>query len=351
MAHDADLERLLRCVPPRIAASVNGLGPELVEIALDIGRPPTARLIRGYTKLSEEPVTKEEIGYVIGAIGEFQRANRVGIEGTLHRLSAMRNRYGDWIAITIRIGRHLTGVAAPLRPILTGTDDSILLIGAPGCGKTTLLRDCACVLSETLGPAVIVVDSHNEIGGEGDLPHPAIGTARRMQVPGPNSPAPATQFDVMIEAVRNHFPEVVIVDEITTRQETDAARTIARRGVRLIATAHGKTLADVAHNPDLCGLVGSPAMVGQVDGARATRTEPPIMTVAIEVHRDRTIAVHRDVAQAVDAILADAPAEPDEVVQLPVAQQQTAPAPPPLERTDESIPESDPWGWTEEDPT
>jgi len=318
----ADLARLLRYVPPRVASRVEGLDSDLVELALDLGRPPVARLTNGYRVLDSGPITEDELDSVIALVGQFRRNNRAGVDRTLHRMSVIRNRYGDPIGLTVRIGRHLDGVAAPLQGILLDTRDSLLLIGPPGAGKTTLLRDCARLLSEHLGPAVLVVDSHNEIGGDGDLPHPAIGAARRLQVPDPTSPHPATQYEVMLEAIRNHFPEVVIIDEITTRQEADAARTIARRGVRLIATAHGDLLPDVVHNPELCGLVGAGAGTAL---SESERFEPPVVRMAVEVRRDRTLALHRDVARAVYAILVGVPAAPDEVTPIPPQEQ-----PPPL---------------------
>ena len=324
----ADLDRLLHYVPPRVAARVDALNVDLVELALDVGRPPVARLTNGYRVLDRDPITTDELGSVVALVGQFKRNNRAGVDRTLHRLSVIRNRYGAPIGLTVRIGRHLTGVAAPLQPILLDTRDSLLLIGPPGAGKTTLLRDCARLLSEHLGPAVLVVDSHNEIGGDGNLPHPAIGMARRLQVPDATSPFPATQYEVMLEAVRNHFPEVVIVDEITTRQEADAARTIARRGVRLIATVHGEVLSDVVHNPELCGLLGGVIFTElPTPAARARRVEPPIMRRAIEVRRDRTLALHHDTRLAVDTLLAGVPAEPDEVVKIPVAAEQLPPPP------------------------
>jgi stage III sporulation protein SpoIIIAA len=341
-----ELARLFKYLPPRVAGRLESLGPDFVELALDLGRPPVARLTTGYRVVDTAPITKDELDSTIALVGQFKRNNRAGVDRTLHRLSVIRNRYGDPIGLTARVGRHLTGVAAPLREVLLDTRDSLLLIGPPGAGKTTLLRDCARLLSEHLGPAVLVVDSHNEIGGDGDLPHPAIGAARRLQVPDPSSPVPATQYEMMLEAVRNHFPDVVIVDEITTRQEAEAARTIARRGVRLIATAHGESLADVIHNSELCPLVGGVTAGLPGFESRGRRYEPPIMRRAIAVCRDRTVGLYQDVAQAVDTILAGVPAEPDAVLTIPIAQELMPPLPVRV-RTHELIPENDPWGVVE----
>lgn len=342
-----ELARLLKYVPPRVAGRLDGLGADLVELALDLGRPPVARLTAGYRVVDTAPITKDELDSTIALVGQFKRNNRAGVDRTLHRLSVIRNRYGDPVGLTARVGRHLTGVASPLRNILLDTHDSLLLIGPPGAGKTTLLRDCARLLSEHLGPAVLVVDSHNEIGGDGDLPHPAIGTARRLQVPDATSPFPATQYEMMLEAVRDHFPEVVIVDEITTRQEAETARTIARRGVRIIATAHGETLGDIVHNPELSVLAGGVAPAGLPTlEPRSRRHERPVMRRAITVGRDRTVALYCDVARAADTIIAGVLLEPDAVLTIPIAQELVPPVPVKV-RTHELIPENDPWGVVE----
>ncbi len=338
---DADLDRLLGYLPPRLATAFTGDHREVVELALDLGRPPIVRLPHGFWPLDTIPLTREEIDYVIDRVGRFRRNNRAGIDHTLHRISLVRDRYGDPAGLTVRIGRHLSGVADGIRDLLLDRQESLLLVGTPGVGKTTLLRDCARLVSERLGPAVIIVDSHNEIGGDGVLPHQAIGAARRMQVPDG-----ATQYDVLLEAVRNHFPEVVIVDEITTRQEADAARTIARRGIRLLATAHGSRLADIVNNPELVWLVGGSveAPLRSTEPHARQRSEPPVMGLAAEVRPGRQLAVYLDVAQAVDAICAMDTPEPDEIRPLPVPVQHQPPPPPQRVRTHPLVPEGDPWG-------
>jgi stage III sporulation protein SpoIIIAA len=344
-APDADLDRLLVVLPPRIRdalARALDAGGEIVELALDLGRPLVARSVTGHVVIDPAPFSQPELEAIIGQVGMFRRNNRTGIDGTLHRLSLVRDRFRTPVGVTIRIGRHLTGVAEAIRDLLLDGRRSLLLIGPPGAGKTTLLRDCARLLSERLGPGIIVVDSHNEIGGDGKIPHPAIGAARRLQVPDG-----CDQYEIMLEAIRNHYPQVVMVDEVTTRQEADVARTISRRGVRLIATAHGETLADIVHDPELCWLVGGAVQTSPHTGSVTSpfgRAEPPTMETALELKRDRTVAIYPRVDRAVDALYARTGCDPGEPRPVPVAfQQRPKPAPEPA-RTHELIPDSDPWG-------
>lgn len=303
-----DLDPLLEYLPGHI----RGMAVEhdldgLVEIVLDLGRPPQLRWHRRYALLPCA-TTSRDLEYVVGKTGQFRSDNRAGIPGTLHRISAIRNRYGDITGVTMRVGRHLPGAASPLRDALL-SGKHLLLLGPPGAGKTTLLRDAARILADEAGLRVVVVDTSNEIGGDGDVPHPAIGSARRMQVPDP-----AVQYQVLLEAVKNHTPEVVVIDEIGTAQEAEVARTIAARGVQLVATAHGFTLRDLVHNPALNLLVGSPQPLaanglvlpgGSAPSGLLVRTCPPVFQVAVEVSPDRTARVHSDVARSVDCILSE----------------------------------------------
>jgi len=301
-----ELEALLAVLPPPIADKVREANrdDELLEIVLDLGRPPEARFITHDLQLSEKEVTREEIDYVVSRISEFDGDNRAGIERTLHRISALRNRKGDVVGLTCRVGRAVYGTVEIVRDIVE-SGKNILLLGRPGVGKTTLLREAARVLAEK--KRVVIVDTSNEIGGDGDIPHPAVGRARRMQVPHPSQ-----QHRVMIEAVENHMPEVIIIDEIGNELEAAAARTIAERGVQLIGTAHGNTLDNLMMNPTLADLVGGIQSVTLSDEeARRRGTQksvlerkaPPTFDVVIEIKDWSHLAVHHDVAQAVDAIL------------------------------------------------
>lgn len=310
-----NLEDLLAVLPPDIVEALQEYNnPEdrakLLEIVLDLGRRPEARFEDREVYLAEREVTREDLAYVAARIGRFGDDNRAGIERTLHRISAIRSRTGEIVGLTCRIGRAVYGTVTIIRDLVE-TGESILLLGRPGVGKTTMLRETARVLADDLRKRVIVVDTSNEIAGDGDIPHPAIGRARRMQVP-----TPSLQHAVMIEAVENHMPEVIVIDEIGTELEAAAARTIAERGVQLIGTAHGNTLENIMMNPTLSDLIGGIQSVTLSDEeARRRGTQksilerkaPPTFSVLVEIQSRNRVAVHRDVAAAVDAILRNQP--------------------------------------------
>jgi stage III sporulation protein SpoIIIAA len=278
---------------------------DTIEVVLDLGRPPEARFEHDFTYLGDAAVTSEDIAHVSSRISPFGGDNRAGIEKTLHRISAIRNRNGKIVGLTCRVGRAVYGTIDILLDVLrSGT--SVCLLGRPGVGKTTMLRECARVLSEDR-KRVVIVDTSNEIAGDGDVPHPGIGLARRMQVP-----EPTLQHAVMIEAVENHMPEVIVIDEIGTAAEAEAARTIAERGVTLIGTAHGQTLENLLMNPTLSDLVGGIGAVTLSDeearrrGTRKTvleRKAPPTFDVVVEIQERDRLAIHKNVAQVVDALL------------------------------------------------
>ena len=303
-----DLDALLQRLPPHIAQPLiqNEGRSELLEVVMDLGRVPLARYPDREVVLSEQKVTREDIEYVVCRIGVFSGDNRAGIDGTLHRISAIRNREGHIVGLTLRVGRAVYGTIAIIEDLVK-SGRSILLLGPPGSGKTTMLREVARVLADDLKKRVIVVDTSNEIAGDGDIPHPAIGHARRMQVPSPQ-----LQHAVMIEAVENHMPEVIVIDEIGTELEAQAARTIAERGVQLVATAHGNTLENLIMNPTLCDLIGGIQTVtlGDEEAKRRgtqksilERKAPPTFNIVVEIQDWYHVAVHSDVADVVDALL------------------------------------------------
>lgn len=303
-----NLDLLLPILPPRAQETLYGhpLLVGLVEVVIDLGRPLEARFTDHYELIGDRPVNAEDIAYVVARIGQFDRDNRAGIERTLHRISAIRNRLGDVVGLTCRVGRAVYGTISVIHDVIE-TGANILLLGKPGVGKTTKLREIARVLAEDFGKRVIVVDTNNEIAGDGDIPHPAIGRARRMQVPNTEE-----QHDVMIEAVENHMPEVIVIDEIGTADDAFAARTIAERGVQLIGTAHGNTLDNLMSNPTLADLVGGIQAVTLGDdearkrGTQKTvleRKAPPTFDIIIEIRDIDVLAIHHDVAATVDALL------------------------------------------------
>ncbi|MGI8871251.1 MAG: R3H domain-containing nucleic acid-binding protein [Candidatus Limnocylindria bacterium] len=298
----------MQALPDEIVEPLRPLSTrnDLLEVVMDLGRRPQARFTMDEKELLDREITDADIAHVVDHIGAFGDDNRAGIERTLHRISAIRNRAGKVVGLTCRIGRAVFGTIDIVRDIVE-SGQSILILGRPGVGKTTMLREVARVLAADLGKRVIVVDTSNEIAGDGDIPHPGIGDARRMQVRTPNE-----QHAVMIEAVENHMPEVIVIDEIGTELEAAAARTIAERGVQLVGTAHGNTLDNLMLNPTLSDLVGGIQTVtlGDEEARRRgtqksvlERKAPPTFDVLVEiVERDRFI-VHRNVAETVDAIL------------------------------------------------
>jgi stage III sporulation protein SpoIIIAA/predicted RNA-binding protein Jag len=303
-----NLDLLLNVLPPYIreALSLVNQTETLIEIVLDLGRLPEARYPDRAVYINQSLVTHDDINYVASRVGNFTRDNRAGIERTLHRISAIRNRLGEIVGLTCRVGRAIFGTVDIIRDVVE-SGNSILLMGKPGVGKTTLLREAARVLADDAEKRVIVVDTSNEIAGDGDVPHPGIGRARRMQVPDPDH-----QHGVMIEAVENHMPEVIVIDEIGTSQEALAARTIAERGVQLIATVHGNTLENLMLNPTLSDLVGGIHSVTLSDDeARRRRTQktvlerkaPPTFDVLIEIQHKDSLTIHQDVTKAVDQML------------------------------------------------
>ena len=310
-----DLNRLLGLLPEPIKESLTTkhLCDELIEVVLDLGRVPEARFPEKVVPIGEECVTRRDIQTMVKKLGEFGEDNRAGIERTLHRISAIRNRKQEVVGLTCRVGRAVFGTVEMVRDLLD-SEQSLLLMGRPGVGKTTALREIARVLADDLKKRVVIIDTSNEIAGDGDIPHPSIGSARRMQVAKPEH-----QHQVMIEAVENHMPEVIVIDEIGTELEAHAARTIAERGVQLVATAHGNALANLIKNPTLSDLVGGIESVTLGDEeARRRRTQKtvleraaePTFPIAVEINSRNYWSIHSDVASTVDLLLRGQKANP-----------------------------------------
>jgi stage III sporulation protein SpoIIIAA len=339
-----DLDAFIDIFPYEIAEALRSRDDvgDLVEVVLDLGRNPEARLSSEQVAVSQVEVTREQIAHVVEQVGHFGDDNRAGIERTLHRISVMRNRAGEPVGLTCRVGRAVFG-SVRLIEDLVRSGKSVLILGRPGVGKTTILRETARVLADEAKKRVVVVDTSNEIAGDGDVPHPAIGHARRMQVANTS-----LQHQVMIEGVENHMPEVIVIDEMSTELEALAARTIAERGVQLVATAHGNTLANVMSNPTLADLVGGQQTVtlGDIE-ARRRRTQKtvlerkhePTFDIVVEIRERNAVAIHPEVGTAVDRMLrgisipqearrlqADGRVE-TEVEEIPGSESEFAPAP------------------------
>ncbi len=307
-----DLGKLIKILPTKITALLKDKQlDDLIELVFDLGRLPEMRFSDGRIEyLGKTLVEEEDIGFITSQIQDFTSDNRSGIPGTLHRISAIKNRKGKIVGLTCRIGRVVTGTIFCIKDLVL-QGKSILFLGGPGVGKTTKLREIARLVADDLKKRVVVVDTSNEIAGDGDIPHPGIGLARRMQVPSPEK-----QKDVMIEAVENHTPQVIIVDEIGTEDEAMASRTIAERGVMLIATAHGNTLENLIKNPTLSDLVGGVNSVTLSDDEarrRSTqktvleREKKPTFDIVIEIKDRETLVVYPNVSEAVDYILREWP--------------------------------------------
>lgn len=305
---DEDLLKLLQVLPNYLRSSIQNHPNQmhLIEIVLDLGKKPEGRFLDGNEYLSSKIVSWQDLDFCTKQVGNFNNDNRAGIQRTLHRISCIRNRKGTIIGLTCRVGRALFGTISIVRDLLE-SGNSILILGKPGVGKTTTIREVARILSDEMEKRVVIVDTSNEIGGDSDIPHSAIGRARRMQVSKSE-----LQHNVMVEAVENHMPEVIIVDEIGTELEVLAVRTIAERGVQLVGTVHGNNLENLIKNPTLSDIVGGVQNVTLSDEEakkRGTqknileRKASPAFQIAIEINQKNNWFIHENISQSVDLLL------------------------------------------------
>jgi stage III sporulation protein SpoIIIAA len=313
-----DLDRLLEYLPARIAMPLVKWWPNVVEVALEVGQLPVARLSSGPLALDVAPVSHAEVDTIVAAWGD-RRASGIpwGIDGTLHRLDPINDRTGRIVGISVRIGRHLTGVAEPLRQLLLGTRHSIVLIGPPGSGKTTILRDCARVLAGQFGSGVLIIDSHNEIGGHGAVPHPAIGCASRFRVPVSDTTMETGRYHGVLEAVRTHAADVVMVDDVATHQDADAILAIAYWGARIIAGVSADTLIDLMIRTELSRSLEGPGSKHTVRGTQRHDVWPSIVQSIVEIRPNRMFAIYHNVGSAMVTVLAGGTPEPDLTIQMP----------------------------------
>jgi stage III sporulation protein SpoIIIAA len=310
MDSNDDLEKLIENLPFFLQEQLNrhASRDQLIEIILDLGRRPEARFIKGPEYLSQKIISWQDIDYTTKRISKFSNENRAGIERTLHRISCIRNRQFLINGLTCRVGRAVFGTISVIRDLLE-SEKSILILGKPGVGKTTIIREIARVLADEMEKRVIIIDTSNEIAGDSDIPHSGIGRARRMQVAKTE-----LQHQVMIEAVENHMPQVIIIDEIGTDLEVLASRTIAEKGVQLVGTTHGNCLENLIKNPSLADLIGGIQYVTLSDEeARRRGTQKsiierkayPAFEVVIEINNPNSWTIHENVKDSVDLLLRD----------------------------------------------
>ena len=308
MDSDNELEQLTENLPFFLQEHINKHSDkdQLLEIVLDLGRRPEARFMYGPEYLSQKRISWQDIDFIVKRISKFSNENRAGIERTLHRISCIRNRQFLINGLTCRVGRAIFGTISVIRDLLE-YEKSILILGKPGVGKTTIIREISRILADESEKRVIIIDTSNEIAGDSDIPHSGIGRARRMQVPNTE-----LQHQIMLEAIENHMPQIIIIDEISTNLEVLAARTIAEKGVQLVGTTHGNCLKNLIKNPPLVDLIGGIEYVTLSDeeakrrGTQKSileRKAYPAFEIIIEINSSKLWTVHEDIKTSVDSLL------------------------------------------------
>ena len=303
-----DLEKLIENLPFFLKNKLNYhlYQDQLIEIILDLGCRPEARFSYGSEFLSRKLISWQDLDYLVKRISKFSNENRAGIERTLHRISCIRNRQFLITGLTCRIGRALFGTISVIQDLLQ-SERSILILGKPGVGKTTIIREISRILADEIEKRVIIIDTSNEIAGDSNISHFGIGRARRMQVPKPE-----LQHQVMIEAIENHMPEVIIIDEIGTELEVLTTKTIAEKGVQLIGTTHGSYLTNLIKNSLLSDLIGGIQYVTLSDDEakrRGTqksileRKAYPSFEIVVEIQDSNFWIIYENVKTSIDLLL------------------------------------------------
>ncbi len=292
--------------PAKIVKLLQNIDNEkLIEVICDIDRPLIARYLDGSEIELAYTITAKDLQAISTnrLLTAFTANNRCGIDKTLHRIACIRGKDGQSIlGLTIRIGRILTPQIDLIADIID-TGESVLFLGKPAAGKTTKLRECADYLSTEGGKRVIIIDSCNEIGGEGNVPHFAVGRARRMPIPQGKK-----QYEIMLEAVESHNPQVLIIDEISTREEAMACKTIGERGIQLLASAHGERIENLIKNPAINTIIGGAASVtvGDKEASKTgnkvvlKREFMPVFSHIIELTSYKEVQIHSNLEKAVD---------------------------------------------------
>lgn len=310
---DQEFLALLEQLPPDIAEMVRPRIREVEEITFALGKG--VEVAYGDLRVTyNRPTTTADMSR-LDTGGAFRKDGRRGIEGTLHRIARFTDISGDDASgqsgksnmIKVRVGRVLVGVAEPLREVLYAMRHGVLIIGPPGVGKTTLLRDMIRILQEVYAGKMIVVDTSLEICGEGDTPHAFLRLGQRVMVGHPSR-----QKAMIDQALMNGGPQLLAFDEIGYRDDVENVIFGAQRGVLPVGSVHGYTIFDVIRSPRLRPLIGL-----RPDGSR-NQLEASVFGMAIEVRGKGQFRILPDVNTALDQLEAGVLPEFEDV-QLTIA--------------------------------